>query len=133
MKEDLNVKLKENNMSKERCDAVKAQLKQALQILNSGSCGAGRGVSLAITHIEDAYLRVDFHMRESGWLAGSTVPQGNAVEAPGSIMPAPVQKLPVNPANKLQTVTGVKTGLMPQGGNTGRPPEDVLDDISMLG
>lgn len=118
-------------MSKERCDAVKAQIKQALQILESGTAGAGRGISLAITHLEDAYLRVDYHMRQSGWLAGATVP-GNQVEAPGSIMPAPTQKLPVNPANKLQTVTGVKTGLMPQGG-TQRPAADVLDDISLLG
>lgn len=117
-------------MSRERCIATKGLVKQALSILQSNSAGAGRGISLAITHLEDAFMRIDFHMRENGWLNAEAPKPPNL--PPGSIMPnsppttRPSTLVPAPPIPQLNT------GLMNKPPEPKRSKEDLMDDISLL-
>lgn len=116
-------------MSKERCEAVKQLLKQTLGILQSKAAGEGRGVSLAITYIEDAYLRMDYHMRQFGW----NVP---AVAQPVRVAPTPQQPVRSQLAPAAQ-IPQLRTGIMDapatkQPAQNGRDPGEVEEDLSFL-
>jgi len=126
-------------MSKERCDAVKAQLKGALAILNAGTCGTGKGVSQCVTFIEQGFMWLDYHMRQNQWMGVSQAPAtqptatvvGNAVMPPGSIMPRLDPTPPQKPVQTLVPSTTISTGLNP-GKSIQRPPEEVAKDLSLL-
>lgn len=118
-------------MSKERCEATKQLMKQALTIMQSGACGQGRGISLATTYLEDAYLRVDFHMREQGW---------NELTPP-IVAPAPQTVVPrVNTLKPAASIPQLNTGLMNAPKATmddtrprrGRPPSGPDSDMDLL-
>jgi len=127
-------------MSKERCQATKQLMKQALTIMQSGACGSGRGVSLASTYLEDAYLRVDFHMREQGWNDITPEPLVQAAMLPpNSIMPNPAMPR-VNTLTPAAHIPQLKTGLMnaPKAmaddtkPRRGRPPQQDTSDMDLL-
>lgn len=102
-------------MSKERCEATKQLMRQALGILQSEACGKGRGVSLAITYLEDAYLRVDFHMREQGWVDTNGAKQAVSPAMNPQAMAAASQQRIVPRVNNLAPAASIpqlKTGLM---------------------
>lgn len=125
-------------MSAERCQAVKQIMKQALTMLQSGSCGQGRGISLATTYLEDAYLRVDFHMREQGWIAAplqQTLPIATSPQttAPVTKPPSAKPKSNLAPAGHIPRLN---TGLMNNGVDvTPRQSRDAADmnaDLDIL-
>lgn len=122
-------------MSKERCEATKQLMKQALKIMQSGACGAGRGVSLAMTYLEDAYLRVDFHMREQGWVDDNgakqaTTPQNMAAASQPASLPR------VNTLKPAATIPQLNTGLMstPVTKTDSQTPrqQDFAEDMDLL-
>lgn len=147
-------------MSKEQCKAVTQLLRQALSTLKSGSCGQGKGVSMAITHCEDAYLRINpFHMGEMGWLDDS-IPTP-AATTPRNILqavppPAMVRNIPRSTLRPAPADLRLSTGLMnttpqptvlltpntaieslnssppPPRAPMRRPIADMLDDLSMI-
>lgn len=136
-------------MSKGYCSLCKNTIKQALDILESGNAGQGKGISMALTHLEDAVLRIDYHMRQEGWIetpaaANGAVPVKQQMLPPGSIMPAPTAKINPTPRPSTlvpaPTIPKLNTGLMntiPVPAKRGRPPksidQDIEEDISLLG
>lgn len=112
-------------MSKERCNAVKALMKQSIGILQGGTAGTGRGINLAITYLEDAYLRLDFHMREQGWVGESVpLPPSN----PDVIPPIPAKSVSPGPGIASYNVPNSK----PLPGPT-IPPNFIADKLKPAG
>lgn len=134
-------------MSKERCQAVKQLMKQALSIMDidKKACGDGKGLRLALTYLEDSYLRMDFHMREMGWLdsqvAANPMPKPSV---PDYQLPIPdLNKPRINTLRPAAAIPQLATGLMnpttaapdptaPPRTVQRRDIDDVIDDISLL-
>lgn len=136
-------------MSRGSCILTKKSLKEAIDIIENGACGKGRSMDLALEYLQNAFMRVDFHMRENGWI-NPTVPippqSQSVVLPPGSIMPnfAPQPKTQNNnkrpgtlvPAAQIpQLNRGIMNAIpvtppAPVGQN--RDVNDVMEDISLL-
>lgn len=127
-------------MSKERCEAVKALMRQALDIMDTDkkACGDGRGIRLAVTYLEDAFMRMDFHMRENGW-AGDAAPKlnGQSPAAGGPVMVREIPRVNKSVLAPAAAIPQLKTGLMTPAPTTPRATprdvDEVLEDISLLG
>lgn len=88
-------------MSKEKCEEVRSTIVELITEINTGSLGAGKGVNKAIDHLEDAHMRLRYHMNQMGWL-----------KAPVAGTNVPVTKPVVAPKTALRPATGIRTGLM---------------------
>lgn len=132
-------------MSRGSCILTKKSLKEAIDIIENGACGKGKSMDLALEYLQNAFMRIDFHMRENGWI-NPTVPIPPQVQsqvfAPGSIMPSP----PPKPNGKrpgtlvpAAQIPQLNRGIMnaipvtpPAPVGQDRDVNDVMEDISLL-
>lgn len=120
-------------MSKQNCDNVCALIAQAAAQIKSGVCGeTSKSTAMALTHCEDALLRLHHHMREQGWTIGTgaapkTVHDTAQADQAREMAIANQPRTTVMPFEGKDTGTmhlaGLKAGQQPKKGPQ-RPPEN---------